>query len=89
MMCCAVVLLCWRVQVLLEAGIKTADAVVLGSGSAAGGDLESDARVLAAILQVGMRDGGGSCDCCWAAVHCRLLSSSSGFQLLLYCCICQ
>jgi hypothetical protein len=40
-------------QVLLEAGIKAADAVVLGSGGSAGGDLESDARVLAAILQVG------------------------------------
>jgi hypothetical protein len=40
-------------QVLLEAGIKAADAVVLGSGGSAGGDLQSDARVLAAILQVG------------------------------------
>jgi hypothetical protein len=47
---------CVSCQVLLEAGIKTADAVVLGSGSSAGGDLESDARVLAAILQV---EGGG------------------------------
>jgi hypothetical protein len=39
--------------VLSEAGIKTADAVVLGSGSsAAGGELESDARTLSAVLQV-------------------------------------
>jgi hypothetical protein len=50
---CVVFVLCWH-QVLLEAGIKTADAVVLGSGGSAGGDLESDARVLAAILQVRM-----------------------------------
>eukprot|EP00775_Hariotina_reticulata_P013760 gene13760-13879_t len=40
-------------KVLSEAGIKTADAVVLGSGScAAGGELESDARTLSAVLQV-------------------------------------
>lgn len=63
-MCCGV-LLFWRLQVLLEAGIKTADAVVLGSGSAAGGDLESDARVLAAILQVGSEECG--CGSCWAS----------------------
>eukprot|EP00879_Flechtneria_rotunda_P014393 GHRR01015040.1.p1 GENE.GHRR01015040.1~~GHRR01015040.1.p1 ORF type:complete len:1094 (+),score=407.36 GHRR01015040.1:691-3972(+) len=40
------------VKVLLEAGIKTADAVVLGSGAAGGGELEADARILAAVLQV-------------------------------------
>lgn len=39
-------------QALLDAGIKTADAVVLGSGSTTSNDLEADARVLAAVLQV-------------------------------------
>lgn len=39
-------------QVLLEAGIKTADAVVLGSGPPVGAELEADARILSAVLQV-------------------------------------
>jgi hypothetical protein len=39
-------------QVLLDAGIKTADAVVLGSGPPVGAELEADARILAAVLQV-------------------------------------
>jgi hypothetical protein len=45
-------LVCVCGQVLLEAGIKTADAVVLGSGPPAGNELEADARILAAVLQV-------------------------------------
>jgi hypothetical protein len=42
------------VQVLLDAGVKVADAVVLGSGAAGGGggELEADAQILAAVLQV-------------------------------------
>jgi len=39
-------------QVLLDAGIKSTDAVVLGSGPPAGAELEADARILAAVLQV-------------------------------------
>ncbi|KAF8072886.1 Utp11 [Scenedesmus sp. PABB004] len=40
------------VKALLEAGIKGADAVVLGSGAAGGGEQEQDAGILAAVLQV-------------------------------------
>jgi hypothetical protein len=49
-------LLVWVcVQVLLDAGIKNADAVVLGSGPPTGNELEADARILAAVLQVRAR----------------------------------
>lgn len=49
----------WHVQVLLDAGIKTADAIVLGSGPSVGAELEADARILAAVLQVSVGKIGG------------------------------
>lgn len=56
-----VVVFLWRLQVLLEAGIKTADAVVLGSGPPVGAELEADARILSAVLQVRQQTAVWAC----------------------------
>lgn len=64
-------------QVLLDAGIKTADAVVLGSGPPVGAELEADARILAAVLQVS-HTCNSQCSAIWhkaggARVNCLLI----------------
>jgi hypothetical protein len=48
-----------QTKVLLEAGVKGADTVVVGPGAAGGPELESDARVLASLMQVGGLGGLG------------------------------
>jgi hypothetical protein len=39
--------------VLVDAGIKSADTVIVGAGAGAGAEIEVDARVLASVMQVG------------------------------------
>ena len=59
-------------QVLLDAGIKGCDAVVLGSGPPVGAELEADARILSAVLQVGV-ERIDSCSC-WQPTHMLVVS---------------
>jgi hypothetical protein len=46
-------------QNLIDAGIKSADTVVVGVGDGGGAELEADARVLASLMQVGARRPAG------------------------------
>lgn len=88
---------CWCLsvasQVLLEAGIKTADAVVLGSGPPVGAELEADARILSAVLQVRRQTAAAVWACAVTAADrqleaCSWLSVGLGRRGACVQCVC-